>query len=1227
MKLLRGRGFTIVELIVVVAVIGVLSTVTYVAFGQFTANARDAQRKSSVTVISEALEKYYQANGEYPSCPNMTTTPDTISASTLINIDKKVFKAPTDSASNSVNCGAITLPNDKFGYVGDGSSSCTSGAACLSYTLQYKSEVSGNIVSVTSQYTANLNTSTVLKMNSIAAPTCSVAGFTSLPLTWSTTGLTADVTGFEIQAADNIGFSGGTQFSNIVNSPGLTSYTYNGLSAGKTWYFRVRAVTTGNAAYSFWSTDVNNSLNSYVSQNTLSDAISNFTAGTITSNSMVLSWTNNACNTGYTLERATSSDYAQNFVSTPLSANTTSSSISSLSPGTPYYFRLKLLNTTGGSYTSTGTPVTGNPISTSALPPTCSISSVNSSTSTLTFNFSTANTTSSSLEWGLSTAYGALGSPISNPTTGQIVSGLSSNTQYFYRLSVTGAGGGPVYCTGSAWTSPVVACSVTQVSGGVSITFSGASSYTIDYGPTTAYGTNTGAATSPTAISGSQGATIYFRVNGTGGGSSGTCIGSGVVPNNPTCSFTAYAATSSSVALTVSSTNFVSVSVSLGSTQGGSNYATGSQTTSSYTLAASALPANTIVYYTATVYSSVSGLTSTCGGSATNYVYTSPSIASCSVAGGNYTFTPTYSGTASSWLVRYGTANATPATSLASSISSASGTAISVATGGTYYVNVEARSQTFTDPATSLSTYNAAWCPSYTSNNSATVTAVAAPTCTFTTFVPTSTTVSMTVTATNATSIVIGYGLTQGSTAKGTQTSTTSPSTYTLAGFSSNQQVFYTATVTGTGGSATCGGGANNYVYTMPVVTCSATGGTLAFTPTFSGASTYVTRYGTVSATPATSLASSSAIASGTAISVASSGTWYYNVSGSSPSYTDPATSTATTSTAYCPSYTTNNSVPVNALPSYTFSKVAGTGGTVSGTANSTYSSGTAISITATPNTGYAFSSWSGTNCSSASATYSFSLTAATACTANFVATYVLTVSAGANGTASGGGTFVSGSTPTITATPNSGYVWSSWTGTGCPTSASGALSTGLTANRTCTANFALSSYTVSLTSSPAGSGTLTGAGTYSSGTLLTITATANSGYSFSSWSGSTGCSGAAAHSLTVNANISCTASFSALPTYSLSLSVSPAGYGTTSASPSGPYTSGTSVTLSTSASPVATSGYYAWFPFSTWSPCASPFSITSNTSCTATYSTATITKCTSDVAGLTTVSARFCGY
>ncbi|CAD0008113.1 InlB B-repeat-containing protein [Flavobacterium salmonis] len=217
-------------------------------------------------------------------------------------------------------------------------------------------------------------------------------------------------------------------------------------------------------------------------------------------------------------------------------------------------------------------------------------------------------------------------------------------------------------------------------------------------------------------------------------------------------------------------------------------------------------------------------------------------------------------------------------------------------------------------------------------------------------------------------------------------------------------------------------------------------------------------------------------------------------------------------------------------------------GGSIVRSPNATsYAAGTAVTLTATPASGYTFTSWSN---GATTATITVTMNANNTITANFTATttsYTLTTTAApaAGGSISrspNAASYTSGTVVTLTATPASGYTFASWSNGA--TTASTTVT--MNANTTITANFTATttSYTLTTTASPAAGGSISrspNAASYTSGTVVTLTATPASGYTFASWSnGAT----TASTTVTMNANTTITATFSPVTTGNTTLRI-----------------------------------------------------------------------------------------
>ena len=263
------------------------------------------------------------------------------------------------------------------------------------------------------------------------------------------------------------------------------------------------------------------------------------------------------------------------------------------------------------------------------------------------------------------------------------------------------------------------------------------------------------------------------------------------------------------------------------------------------------------------------------------------------------------------------------------------------------------------------------------------------------------------------------------------------------------------------------------------------------------------------------------------------------SVVSTNPNYSFTVTENATYTAYFAEVPVTYYTITTNVTPSGS--------GTVTG--GGTYPEGASVTLTANANNGYTFSQWQDGNTQNPR---TITVTGNATYTATFSQdTYMITTAANPTngGTVTGGGAYHYGDTPTLTATANSGYEFAGWQ----DGSTTNPRQITVTGNATYTATFSevgSTYYTVSAYVSPAGAGTVSGTGTYPAGASVTLTATANSGYTFDHWNdGST----TNPRTITVNNNMSFTAYFNTQE-YTIITNVTPAGSGTVTGGGTYPY-------------------------------------------------------------------------
>ncbi|MEK7608826.1 MAG: type II secretion system protein [Patescibacteria group bacterium] len=112
MKLLRNKkGFTLIEMLIVIAIIGILSSIVLVGLGPVQRRGRDARRISDLKQVQNALELYFNKCGYYPgsvqagaACTNFGGAPGDWSAvkSALVGSALGVNQIPSDPSGGRV---------------------------------------------------------------------------------------------------------------------------------------------------------------------------------------------------------------------------------------------------------------------------------------------------------------------------------------------------------------------------------------------------------------------------------------------------------------------------------------------------------------------------------------------------------------------------------------------------------------------------------------------------------------------------------------------------------------------------------------------------------------------------------------------------------------------------------------------------------------------------------------------------------------------------------------------------------------------------------------------------------------------------------------------------------------------------------------------------------------------------------------------------------------------
>lgn len=146
-------GFTIVELMVAMVIIGILATIVIVNFNGIQIRARDNERKTEIETLGSYLEREFQKNGKYPTAATMTGTVASVQA-VLTSLPPNVLAAPdVPSGTNSVVLYAVASPpsTTQYAYWTPSSAACTASytvTSCATFVLAYRSEATSTTIAI-----------------------------------------------------------------------------------------------------------------------------------------------------------------------------------------------------------------------------------------------------------------------------------------------------------------------------------------------------------------------------------------------------------------------------------------------------------------------------------------------------------------------------------------------------------------------------------------------------------------------------------------------------------------------------------------------------------------------------------------------------------------------------------------------------------------------------------------------------------------------------------------------------------------------------------------------------------------------------------------------------------------------------------------------------------------------------------------------------------------------
>jgi prepilin-type N-terminal cleavage/methylation domain-containing protein len=140
----RDQGFTIVELLIVIVVIGILALLVITTYSGIQQKARNSKRQTDIQSLQTQMEAYYSQNGHYPSLGNMNTA--SWRQTNMKSLDPGALTDPSNPTQSATLVAAPVAKSYAYAVTDTNGASCEADATnCAQYTLTatYEGTVQG----------------------------------------------------------------------------------------------------------------------------------------------------------------------------------------------------------------------------------------------------------------------------------------------------------------------------------------------------------------------------------------------------------------------------------------------------------------------------------------------------------------------------------------------------------------------------------------------------------------------------------------------------------------------------------------------------------------------------------------------------------------------------------------------------------------------------------------------------------------------------------------------------------------------------------------------------------------------------------------------------------------------------------------------------------------------------------------------------------------------------